>query len=34
MYRTDMFDVYKCTLYTLILDWHCTKYAPEQGKYL
>lgn len=29
MYSTEMFDVYMRTLCTIILDWHCTKYAPE-----
>lgn len=26
MYSTEMFDVY---MRTIILDWHCTKYAPQ-----
>lgn len=34
MYSTEMCDVYMRTLYTIILDWHCTKYAPAQGKYV
>lgn len=29
MYSTDMFDVCKRTLYSMILDWHCTKYSSE-----
>lgn len=29
MYSTEMFDVYMRTLCTIILDWHCTKYAPQ-----
>lgn len=34
MYSTEMCDtdVYMRTLYTMIFDWHCTKYAPAQGK--
>lgn len=27
-------DVYMRTLYSMILDWHCTKYVPAQGKYV
>lgn len=27
-------DVWCVHVYTMISDWHCTKYAPDQGKYL